>query len=346
MKNRRTALILAVVSIALGVLFRFQFVDRLDFNSEDLAYYERTSYGIDLPDHYGDTPYWLAWSRGDGQAYVTLAGDPWAEGPVRGLGVALYRYSRIGYSWAGLGFAFGQVDLIPYGLFAVSLLSLGAIGWIVGRNLRRWGPRSLILLVVPGALISAASDTAEAFGLALATIAVTAPIRSGVAAALVMGVVRPDFATTLFLRGRRSVWLVGACAASAIGIRLLGMSLGLKYAGLNNNLTWPLIGYLDVFGTQPVVDRAVTAGLLAVAIITVFQAVRHEQGWRRLAFLSTGLFVLLLAPLVLDNSQNSLRAAAGLSLIWAMPPGNTGEPVASPSAEREVVESDSGTPGL
>jgi hypothetical protein len=200
--------------------------------------------------------------------------------------------------------------------------------------------------VVPGALISAASDTAEAFGLALATIAVTAPIRSGAAAALVMGVVRPDFATTLFLRGRRSLWLIGACAASAIGIRLLGMSLGLEYTGLNNNLTWPFSGYFDVFGSQPVVDRAVTSGLLAVATMTVFQAVRHEQGWRRLAFLSTGLFVLLLAPLVLDNSQNSLRAAAGLSLIWAMPPDNTGEAAATPSAETEVVESDPGTPAL
>jgi hypothetical protein len=217
---------------------------------------------------------------------------------------------------------------------------------MVGRNFRRWGPRSLILLVVPGALISAASDTAEAFGLALATIAITAPIGSGVAAALVLGFVRPDFATTLFLRGKRSLWLIGACAVSAIGIRLLGMGLGLEYAGLNNNLTWPLIGYLEVFGTQPVVDRAVTAGLLAVAIITVFQAVRHEQGWRRLAFLSTGLFVLLLAPLVLDNPQNSLRAAAGLSLIWAIPPGDNGVPAKSPSAGTEGVEPDPATSGL
>ena len=319
MKNRRTALILALVSIAFGVLFRFQFVDRLAFDADDLAYYERTPYGVDLPDRYGDTPYWLSWSRGDGQAYVTLAGDPWAEGPVRGLRVALYRYSRIGYSWAALTLTLGRVDLIPYGLFAVSMISLGVVGWIVGRNLNRWGPRCLILLVVPGALISAASDTAEAFGLALSTLAVTAPMPGATAAALTLGIVRPDFATTLFLRGKRSLWLIGACGVTAVGVRLLGMSLGLDYAGLNNNLTWPYVGYFDVMGTQTPVDQAVTIGLLAVATVTVIHAVLNERGWRRLAFGTTGLFVLLLAPLVLANYQNSLRAAIGLSLIWAIP---------------------------
>jgi len=334
MKNRRTALILALVSIAIGVLFRFQFVDRLAFDADDLAYYEGTPYGVDLPDHYGDTPYWLAWSRGDGQAYVTLAGDPWAEGPVLGLGVALYRYARIGYSWAALALTFGQVDLIPYGLFAVSLLSLGLTGWIVGRNLPHWGSRGLILLVVPGALISAASDTAEAFGLALSALAVTTPMPGAVAAALALGVVRPDFATTLFLRGKRSLWLIGACGATAIGVRLLGLALGLDYAGLNNNLTWPFVGYFEVLGAQPLVERAVTIGLLAVASLTIVQGVNNERGWRRLAFLSTGLFVLLLAPLVLVDYQNSLRAAAGLSLIWAIPPGaETGSDDAAVSAD-------------
>jgi hypothetical protein len=97
------------------------------------------------------------------------------------------------------------------------------------------------------------------------------------------------------------------------------MSLGLDYAGLNNNLTWPYVGYVNVMGTQTPVDRAVTIGLLAVATVTVIHAVLNERGWRRLAFGATGLFVLLLAPLVLANYQNSLRAAIGLSLIWAIP---------------------------
>jgi len=321
MKYRNTALVLALLSITLGVVFRLQFVERSGFGPEDLAYYERVSYGVDLPDHYGDTPYWLAWSRGDGQAYVTLAGDPWAEGPVLGLAAGLYRYARIGYAWAALALTFGQLELIPYGLFAVSMLSLGILGWVVGRNLHRWGPRSLILLVVPGALIAAASDTAEAFGLALSTLAVTTPMPGAVAAALALGVVRPDFATTLFLRGRRSLWLIGACAVAAIGVRALGLSLGLENPGINHNLTWPFVGYFAVLDIQLPVERIVTFGLLAIATVTVIQGISNERNWRRLALLSTGMFVLLFAPVVLDDFANSLRAAASLSLIWAIPPG-------------------------
>ena len=320
MSTRTLAALLCTTSILLGLGFRAQFVERNDFARADLVAYEASPYGIDLPDRYGDDPFLLAWTRGDGQAYVTLAGDPLAQGPVRGLGVALYRFARSGYSLASLLAVGGRVDLIPYGLLAVNLASLGVLGWIAGSRIRAWGWRSVILAAVPGALMATASDTAEALGTVLVTLAVVAPPALAVTAAAYLGIVRPDFATALFLRGRFGIALMGACFATAVGIRLVGLALGLEWAGLNGNLTWPLVGYLDVLAEQPPADRAITVGIAGAALLTLAQGLTSERGWRRLAFVTTGLFAMMLAPLVVGGPQNSLRAVAAMSVVWAVPP--------------------------
>ncbi|HSJ27398.1 MAG TPA: hypothetical protein VLB67_04260, partial [Acidimicrobiia bacterium] len=211
MRNRETRtsrniiLVAMLAAVLSGFVARVAFVERSDFGAGDLVLYEQRPYGIDLPDGYAERPFWMTWSRGDGQAYVTLAADPWAQEQALGLRVTLYRYSRIGYSWAALLAVGGQAHLVPYGLFVVNVLSLAALGWIVGRNLGAWGARSIILLAVPGALIATATDTAEAFGLALATLALVLPAAGGVVSAFFLGIVRPDFATALFLRGRHGL---------------------------------------------------------------------------------------------------------------------------------------------
>jgi len=319
--SRFLALTLVLSSIVVGLTARTTFVDRSAFGPDDLAHYEARGYGADLPDEIGDQPFWLAWTRGDGQAYVTLAADPWAQEETRSLGVALYRYGRVGYSWLALALVAGQFQLIPHGLLAASLLGLGGLGWVVAHRVQTWGPRSLILLAVPGALIATATDTAEALGLGLTALATTRVGASAVASAFVLGIVRPDFATGLFLRGRSALPLVGWCAAGAVGVRLLGLGLGLPYSGLNDNLTVPLAGYVSVLAEQGNLDRTVTVGLGIVSLITIVRGLSLESGWSRAAPLTTGLFVLMLSPAVLAGTQNSLRAAAVLWLVWAVPPG-------------------------
>ena len=312
---------LVLVTIGIGVVARAGYVDTARFGPTDLRLYEERSYGVDLPDRYAEQPFWLTWTRGDGQAYVTLAADPLAQDETRSLGVSLYRFSRVGYSWLALAAVGWRFEFIPYGLFAVGMISLGVLGWIAARRLRPWGYRSLALVAVPGALISVSTDTAEAMGIALCALALVTSGKRGLLPAFLLGIVRPDFATALFLRGARGGVLVAVCGAGAVLIRLLGLGLGLPYAGLNDNLSFPLQGYVDVLGTQPPVDTAVTIGLALVAVITIGRGILHETGWARLAPLTTGLFVLMLSPAVLFGAQNSLRAAAALWLVWAVPPG-------------------------
>jgi hypothetical protein len=321
MHERRLGLLVALASIALGLGMRFLFVHYMDFGAADLLLYESRSYGVDLPEWYGERPFFLAWSRGDGQAYVTLAADPWAQGPAREMTPALYRYSRVGYAWAARVAGLLQTSLIPVGLLAVNLGALGYLGWVAGSRLRRWGPRALALALSPGAYIAFVSDTAEALGLALVTGAVLAStLIPGMASGLLLGLVRPDFATAIF-RGRRPWALLMVVAGSAIAIRLLGfVVLDLDWAVTDGTLTVPFGGYLDALPQQSLLPAAITVGLLLVAVLTTLHGVTaRESVLVRLAYLLTGGFVLLLSSKVLIDPMNSLRAAAALSLVWAIP---------------------------
>jgi hypothetical protein len=233
---------------------------------------------------------------------------------------ALYRYGRAGYAWAARLAGLGQVGLIPIGLLAVNVVSVVTLGWIAGAHRDRWGLRSLLLVAGPGALIATASDTAEASGLALAAIAAVASMRAGVFAGLILGLVRPDFATVVFLRRAEVIPVGAAVAAGAVGIRLLGtVGFGLDWAGSDGTITVPLLGYLDVWSEQTAGSRTITLVLLATAIATVAWGLTREHGWRRVGFVTTGVFLLMFSPKVLLFPVNSLRAAAALSLLWAIP---------------------------
>lgn len=326
-----------VIVAVLGVTaLRSAYAESGHFGAADLARFEAQPYGVDLPDSYAAEPFWLTWSRGDGQAYVTLVSDPLAQEEVRGLGVALYRYSRVGYAWAAFVLTAGSTALAPVGLFLVNAIAVAYLAWVAERKLDQWGPRALVLVAVPGVWISTMTDTAEGLGMALATAAVVMSRVRSRAAAVLLGIVRPDFATALLLRGGPGLILVALTALAAVGIRLLGLGLGLDYAGLNGNLTLPFHGYAEVLAGQPVEYQAVTVGLASVAVVTVARGVRSETGWRRLAPIGTGIFVLMLSPLVLENPLNSLRAASALALIWATPPEADRGPAVTPASTVET----------
>jgi hypothetical protein len=319
MARRLPSIACAVLAVALGLWFRTIFVGFMGFGPADLSAFEAREYGIDLPDWYGSHPYLLAWSRGDGQAFVTLAGDPWARGPAAEFEPALYRYSRVGYAWAGRLAALGRVDLVPIGLLVVSVASLAAIGWTAGGRLATWGPRSVVLAIVPAALVATAASTAEAFAAALAVAATLSSGAIGVSAAAVLGLVRPDFGSVVLLRGKPGLWRAAACLAGAIGVRVFGGAvLGLSGGGLDDNLTIPVAGYLDVLRDQHPVGQAVTVGILATAAATLLRSITQRSMWSRTAFLVTGLFVLCFSAKVLSDPLNSLRASGGLVLVWAL----------------------------
>lgn len=323
MSNRRLigALALASLAVLTATGLRAVYAERGAFGPDDLTRYEERAYGVDLPDDLGHQPFWLTWTRGDGQAYITLAADPLAQSQVRELSVALYRYSRVGYAWAALGVVAGNLDLVPIGLFAVNIGSVAYLAWIAARNIEKWGPRSLALGLIPGVLISTMTDTAEAFGAALAAAGLVGGRLPALLAAAALGIVRPDFVTALFLRGRAGLSLAAATLGTAVGIRLFGAGLGLDYAGLNGNLTFPLVGYFDVWAGQPWEFRAITLGLVHASLVTILRGMRNEVGWVRIGPIATGVFVLMLSGMVLENPANSLRAAVALSLVWAIPPG-------------------------
>ena len=82
MSRRRNAIVYASLAILAGLTWRLVFVTSQGFDGADLERFEAQPYGVDLPDAYRDVPFLLAWTRGDGQAYVALAADPWAQGPA------------------------------------------------------------------------------------------------------------------------------------------------------------------------------------------------------------------------------------------------------------------------
>ena len=137
-----------------------------DLGPADLQRFESLS-GVDLPDAYGDLPFFLLWTRGDGQAYVTLASDLDLQGPAQRLLLPSYRYTRVGYAWMGRVFALGRVDLIPVGLMLVNLTALAGIGALTAKLVQLYGERSYLLLLNPGLYVGFATDTAEPLGLLL-----------------------------------------------------------------------------------------------------------------------------------------------------------------------------------
>ena len=163
----------AVLIIGLGVRFAMVRTAEPPLSAADLARFEET-YGLDLPTWYESTPFFLLWSRGDGQAFVALASDLDLSGPARELAVPVYRFSRAGYAWLGRLAALGRPGWVPVGLMMVNALALLAVGAMASVMAQRRGPVSYMLAANPALYVGFASDTAEPLGIALLTAALVA----------------------------------------------------------------------------------------------------------------------------------------------------------------------------
>ncbi len=107
----------------------------------------------------------------DGVYYYAIARDPFALGQAHSLiDQAAYRYGHPLHGWLAFGLSAGHPDAIPAALFALSLIGLGAAGWLASRLAHDLGGRPWLGLLVatsPGLLYSATVSTTEAVGAAL-----------------------------------------------------------------------------------------------------------------------------------------------------------------------------------
>jgi hypothetical protein len=315
----RRMVYLAVIVVLIGVAFRWVITERADLSPADLQRFEAQS-GIDLPDAYGDLPFFLLWTRGDGQAFVTLAADLTLDGPSQRLMVPSYRYGRVGYAWLGRIAALGRVDWIPIGLMAVNLVSLAGIAAITAKLVGRFGARAYLLVLNPGLYVGFARDTAEPAGVLLLLLAVVSgsAVVAGIAAGG-LGTLRPSLALGLPVRGRNLLAVIGSSAV------LFGLVRAVAYLNIDDTTTPietivpPLTGYLDVF-TQEETHIVVGAIMLLVAVgATGIVGVFRRRGWVRFSWVANVALLLSMGAFVLNDPFNWTRAAVILPVLWALP---------------------------
>jgi hypothetical protein len=306
----------AVGSLGLVLFARLWFITHERFEATDLAVYEARSYGVDLPDWYGRHPFFLAWSRGDGQAFMTIAADPLAEGPAREFDNALYRYGRLGFSVLARVAVLGRIDLVPIGFVAVNALAVLWIGWVAGTHVGTWGRRALLLPLNPAVVIGFMADTAEVVAIATLLLAVVARrTTSAVAAAALLASTRESYSTASLLASR-PMPVALAILVAVTAIRVVGVvALGLPWSGAGGNLALPFAGYLAGWQQQTTAAALVSAAVVAAGVVTLFKA-RRRSGWVGWAYLFTGALVVSVADLVVSHPVNLLRAAGALPVVW------------------------------
>jgi hypothetical protein len=316
---RRRMIVLALFTALIGIGFRLVLTARTDLGPGDLQRFESLS-GIDLPDVYGDLPFFLLWTRGDGQAYVTLASDIDLQGPAQRLLLPSYRYTRVGYAWLGRAFALGRVDLIPIGLMLVNLTALAGIGALTAKSVHLYGERSYLLLLNPGLYVGFATDTAEPLGLCLLIVALLSGsvLLSGAASAA-LGTVRPSFGLGLPARGRNLGVIVGSVIAGALLIRLIAQFRIDDHTTPIETLVAPATGFLDIFRTEGPALVAGSALLLIVIATTAVVGGFRRTGMVRVAWLSNAFLLLCMGSFVLNDPFNWTRASAVLPVLWALP---------------------------
>lgn len=270
----------------------------------DLAVFQHRSdvTGID----FGDWPEILyTGAGGDGEVFAVLAADPLAQGPALSIRSLVFRYTRIGFSWAAWALALGNDRFVLPTMALIGIISVGAVAYTAGYLQNRLGWRVWLLVANPALLIGFMGDTAEPLALALLIAAFAGRSFLG---AFALGIVRPSYMTTLV--GGWPLFL--AAAGSALAIRILAFYLfgGNFLDGGAGNVTAPLVGYFQ----EPSFPGFVIAGA-GLATIAV-GAIRRNLAWG-----VSGMLVVMLGPIVLEHPINALRAAGVLPVLWAFGPG-------------------------
>lgn len=295
-ERKRDGIVSAFLVVVTALALRF-----LVSNPQDFLHYSVVS---DLTGiNFGDWPdIFYSGGGGDGEVFAVLASDPLGNGPSQLIPAVIYRFARVGFSWLAWAFSFGQEGLVLPALFFIGLISLAAVGFLSGFWRQRLGAKSWLLVLNPALYIGFVGDTAEPLGILLLVLALAG---SGPLAAAALGITRPTYATALFGRWRSlSVALASGVAVVILAVQLFDAPI---FGTLDGAFSLPFIAYFS----QPSIGGF---AVLAAGVVTLALGVVR----RDLAWLASGLLVLVLGEGVTANPINAVRAVGMLPVLWAL----------------------------
>ncbi|MGH8937659.1 MAG: hypothetical protein ACRDXD_15605 [Acidimicrobiia bacterium] len=232
----------------LALAIRATVVADQEFSAVDLHRFERIS-GVDLP-VYERLPFFLTWTRGDGQTFMALAADLDLDGPAQELGVPSYRFARVGYAWLARLAALGRVGLLPVGLLAVNLVTISILAVVATRLARIWRERAFLILANPGLFVGVATDTAEPLGALLLVLALTTGATGGVLASALAAATRPTFLALLPARRHGLLRPLMTAASVVISLQIISLfAFGSFGERPPETLVLPFTGYVEVWPT-------------------------------------------------------------------------------------------------
>jgi hypothetical protein len=301
LRDRRLEIILVAVIVVLAAFYaRASYIPTWSNRHVEIGA-EKLNLDLGEP-----SPWFSAWSIGDGQAYAVIAADPSGVKLGQEIKEPAYRFARAGYSWLAALLTLGVDELVPYGLALVGAASLAGTLVLAIALRDRLGWKTWLLTANPAIFLGFAGDTSEPLGALL----LAATLASGsMSLAVALGVTRPTY--LLALLGRWKPFGLGLAAAIALGVYSL-WRFGLEGAAVGGGrIGIPLFGYLE--------SPSLAGSLLGVlALITAIIGVaRRDWTW-----FVVGLFVLSFGPNVTSNPINAWRAAGLMPVLWAFGPGH------------------------
>lgn len=317
---RRRAFGLAVIMALVVALVRLGLAESRGYGPADVIRFGEQPYGVDLPQN--TPPFFLMWSRGDGQAFMSIAADLDGDGASAGLGRQAYRMSRIGHSVVARGLSFGQIDLLPFGLASASFLAYGCLLAAAVRLTDQLGYRAMLLGLTPAAIIGTTYDTAEGFGSLLLVVGLTSTsLSSGIAAGALLGVTRPSFGTGI-LASRHGAIVPVATIAAAIALQAwLALDLGVGFSGFGGNFVMPFTGFVAELPrmTWPVFTSAAIVVVIAAILVRHAFDVRFTPGFR-LAGAVTAIIAISVGPATFVEPGSPLRVSGAAFVLLVLAP--------------------------
>jgi hypothetical protein len=241
---------------------------------------------------------------GDGEVFAVLAADPFGSGQFPSLLHVTYRYSRVGFSLVAWMFSFGNETFVLPALALVGLLAVGGVGFASGFLRERLGWRSWILMLNPALYIGSIGDTAEPLGILLLVLAM---VGSGLLASAALGMTRPTYAVAIFNR----LDLALAAVLTAIAVRLAAVVI----------FQAPFFDSPSSYFSLPAVAYFLEPSFAGFAVLIAGLAtMRVGLAKRNLAWVSSGLLVIVLGTAVTEDPINAVRAAGMLPVLWVFGP--------------------------
>ncbi len=295
-ERNRDGVVAAFLAVATALALRF-----LVSKPSDFLHYAVLSdlTGID----FGDWPdIFYTGGGGDGEVFAVLAADPLGTGPSQLIPAVIYRFARVGFSWLAWTLSFGREGLVLPALFLVGLVSVATVGFLSGFWRQRLGAKSWLLVLNPALFIGFVGDTAEPLGILLLVLAFTG---SGPLAAAALGITRPTYATALLGRWRSlSVAVASGVAVVILAVQLFDAPI---FGTLDGAFSLPFIAYFS----QPSIGGFAVLGAGVATLVAGL--VRKDLAW-----LASGLIVLVLGEGVTANPINAVRAVGMLPVLWAL----------------------------